>query len=70
MKPHITFKNKNYTLTQIDENTYHWHFNAIELLLKDYLTVYNYAVERYKKNNDKVNLIITHDLTFSFASET
>ncbi len=68
--PKIVVKNKAYTLTELEPNLFHWHFNAVELQLKDYIIVYNIGVESYKETGQKSNIINTHDLTFSFASDT
>jgi len=68
--PKIVIENKAFTLTELEPNLFHWHFNAVELQLKDYMVVYNMGLESFKETGHKSNIVTTHDLTFSFASDT
>ncbi len=66
----LIFENDAYILTELEPNLYHWHFKDVELQLNDYMEVYNLGMKKYKEEGVKANIINTHDLTFSFASET
>jgi hypothetical protein len=68
--PKIIIDNDIHTLTELEPNLYHWHYKAIELQLKDYMLVYNIGIDIYKSTGEKTSVITSHDLTFSFASET
>ncbi len=68
--PKILIDNDIHSLTELESNLYHWHYKAIELQLEDYMHVYHIGLDIYKSTGNKANVISSHDLTFSFASET